>query len=361
MRSTLPKISEAVNCYESCHKNFHKPWRGWHRPAAYGEIPAQNLFEGKFTGQSVSKKDFTKDISEHGRPSTSCKPVQKAHINSSAKFDGTTTNSEFFVAPEHEQREILLRKKSKKNVETLEPLHGRVEHMTQYRQDNPGFWKHPPKQSMCAPHPDTLTLSSDTRMDLKTLHQTSYQTKWAQQPRPSTSCKKNQDYYHSNAAFDGERRHQVDFKPVPPAVQLQLCQSIDQQAASFAYAQKDGKQMKTAYNFGRAPFCAETVNQSEYFRFKKPPTQIRHGDKSERPFQPSTIKFEAVSESHARFVPQKGKPAESLKPLDSRYKQNSSGGEESKGRQPWGTTYAEEFPCRELPRRDICPAELLLA
>ena len=214
------------------------------------------------------------------------------------------------------------------------------------------------KRNMCPPHPDQLSLFNSKRLDSNTLHKLSY-IKWREQPRPSTSCKKSLEYYKSDAPFAGSSMHSTEYKPFPQTAVAAIHNDVIKNAANTSYIYKDGTEMKHVHHFGGS-FNNGYAKQSDYFNFTKLRPRVRHGDKSECLYQPSTARFNGVSENKASFIPLDGKPAESCKPLDLRFSKDKQQGTENNEKISNNTSYKDDYLSWKLPQKSICPAELLL-
>ena len=357
MRTTIPSKAPSTLNYTTTNQEMLRKWNGKCKPSAFREPPGKvPLFEGEFYGQSVAREDFNPDILTKGKPSTSCKKAETMY-QSNVTFDGSTTNTSTYKLPTIVQREPLhLKKRSINNTETMEKRIGRLQSATQYRADNPGYQHFPHKRDICPPEPDKLQLFQGKDMNLQSEQQASY-ARWNEQPKPSTSYKKMEKRVISDAKFDGQTQNMIQFQRVPIHDQVAVLKDVNRKAAEVGYVQKDGRHVKEAQNFGGS-FASTTTNKSEYFQFWKTTPRIRYGDSCEKPYQPSNATFQSQSVARASYIPLNVEPAKSFKPLDLRFQQKQSTVEKTKLES--STAYREHYPVRPLPKRNICPAELLL-
>lgn len=355
MRTTIPKVFEipAKDSYVTTNQCMLPKWDCGGRQMGYCEHPTQLYFTGNFGGKSVQREDYNATVLHKARPSTGCKREERLH----KEFYGTTTNKSVHSnLPTLVEREPLhLKKYSINNRETMKPQSGPVQKYTQYQIDNPGYVFFPPVRGMCTPAPDHLQLFYGN-FDGRTEHISSY-VKYHQPPRPRTSFKKKEARHTDGATFYDTTSMGVDYQPVPHEKQMAEFKSVGRVAAKVGNYQKDGKQMKYAQHFG-GKFTDKSVNKNDYFQFWQTRPRQRHGDKAEQLFQPSKSKLTTVSETASNYVPLNGKPAQSFKPLDTRFSEGKKF--EDKIKVEYGTAYKEHFTEKPLPRREVCQAELLL-
>ena len=346
--------------FVTTNKVLFRKWSEDGRQDAYCEPPqhAQIFLGGKFDLKSVSQADYTAEILMKGRPSTSCKKVESMY-QSNGKFTNATTNNSTYNLPKISERvQLNLRNESKKNNETLEKMHGNIQGETQYRRDNPGYHTFPLPRGICPPAMDKLSLFQG-HFNGTSEHRSNY-TNFCDPPRPRTSFKKTEKSRALSAEvkFDGSTTTQLAFQPIPIKKQKTEHMEVTQLGADISEAQKKGERVKKAQHFGLQ--CNyTTTNKNEYFQFWKTRPRVRYGDRCERVFKPSSVKFASISETRSSYVPLKASPSQSFKQaLDF-----SEGGlVRSANKAPMNsvTAYREEFPVRNLPQREVCPAEALL-
>ncbi len=332
--------------YVTVNQKMLKGWSGFHCPQAYCEPQSQQLFHGNFNGVSVSQNDFT---AHSGRPSTSCKQVAAVKV-SNAKFNDQTTNGVTYTLPKIVDKEPLcLRKNAKKNNETMDSISsGKMDTLTQYQRDNPGFSHLPLKQGLCAPLPDSLQLFTGPQLAL-TETMACFNPRQLENAFPREALKKDQQRHANGGHFDDRTSFKTDFQPIPLD---KICRT-DKQAVAIGHYQMLGAQAKLAQDFGEG-FSEETTNRVHFQPWKTRP-RVCHGDQSEQMYRPSNQPFKGKSEMRSSFiVPIVTNPSESCKPLHVRVSQQNGPSMAS------GTTYGDHFLPKPLPHRKQCPAELLL-
>ena len=306
--------------YVTMNQEMLKGWKGLHFPQPFREPLHVSFFQGKFDGQTIARKDFNPEIPIKGRPSTSFKKIEKSIVtDSDADFAKDTTNRCTYTRPQTIAREDAhLRKDGKKNRETLEPARGKVQDLTQYRIDNPGFQTRPVRRSACAPAVDSLQLFQGKR-NVISEHQASFNSGFYKNLlRPRTSFKKRGQLETNGGFFDGQTSMKTHFQPIPIEDSLAQLQEVDKLALTIGHAYKAGSQVKNDQDHGER-FSNNTTNKSHFQKWNVSP-RIRHGDKSERVYQPSTKqKFTCVSEAMSSFVPIDVKPSPIFKPIDSSF------------------------------------------
>jgi len=341
--------------YITMNQAMLKEWKGHHAPMSYGEPDAINMFSGEFNGESTFQKDYNKDVAKLGRPSTTCRLDQKLHI-SNGEFSEDTTNKISFKLPEIVSRDkIHHRNESKKNQSTLGPSGDKMESRTQYQRDNPSYrGKFPAKRPKIDPQPDTLQLFTGSHK-IVSENRASYNPDLLKDaPRPRSSCKIEETAHSNGGKFDGLTSFKNDYKPIK--LDEILAQSeIDRQAMLNARNHKHGWQARLAYDFGQG-VSHKTTNNSHFREWKVVP-RIRFGDPTEKTYYPSNAPFKETSEMRSSYVAMDSEPAESCKPLNVRFKQEQGSRQAFDG----VTAYNEHFLPKQLPSKEMCPAELLLA
>lgn len=323
----IPNIDEI-----SSKENYHAGKR-----AGFTEHPTQLYFTQKFNGKStISGDNFHADIIE--------------------KRKKIATNKKSSLPALVEKQPVYLKKQSRKHCETMQPPTGHIQKWTQYQIDNPGYIFFPQVRGICTPVPDQLQLFHGP-FDGRTENHLNY-IQFQEPPRPRTSFKKREEAHSIGATFHGSTSMGMHYQPIPIEQQITELKSVDQLAAQVGHYQKDGHQMKKAHNFG-GKFIDQSVNKSDYFQFWQTGPRTRHGDRAERVFQPSKAKLASVSESHATYVSLDGKPSESFKPLDTRFKEQLKS-EKKKIKMDYASVYKKDYKEKQLPIREICPAELIL-
>ncbi len=215
------------------------------------------------------------------------------------------------------------------------------------------------RRRMCPPHPDQLSLFQGLSMDSDTIQRVSFQ-KWNKQPKRSSSFRKKEKYCTPSIPFVGESQKKSDYKPVLDNEIAQIHQDVVARAAETANIYHGA--IQTTNDANRQTTITRPVNQTDYFQFHTLKPRIRYGDRFERlrhEYPHRTEKWSLVTDNQIRFMtPLCGKRAEICKPLDSRSSQNDA----EKEKVPFcgKTSYNDHYPIKQLPERDICPAELLL-
>ncbi len=338
-------VSIADN-YVTTNQKMLKGWTGLHYQSAYGEPESQKLFHGDFDGKSTFQNDFQ---ARSGRPSTSCKQAPTVHVSKNAEFYDETTNRITYTLPKIVEKESLhLRKHAKKNKESLSPNAnaGKMDTLSQYQQDNPGFSRLPHKQSICEPQPDTLQLFNGPQLS-QTETMACYNPRHLANAVQRESFKMDQQRHTNGGHFDDRTSFKTDFQPIP----------LDKVACTKTIGNSHmlGTQAKLAQDFGEG-FSKETTNKVHFQPWEVHP-RVCYGDRAERMFRPSNQPFKGKSETKSSFIPIATKPSESCKPLDVRFGRRSTAAYE---RMASGTTYGDHFLPKPLPYRKQCPVELLL-
>ena len=341
MRTTIPKIDEIPSKEYSTTMNQSK-WDHTGKQAGFTEHPTQLHYTGKSNGKSSNGiEDYNAAILEKGRT----KSNRSVHASLPALV---------------ERQPIYLKKQSRKHYETMTPPTGSVQKWTQYQIDNPGYIFFPQVRGICTPAADQLQLFQGN-FDGRTEHHLNF-VQFQESPRPRTSFKKREEAHNIGGVFYGTTSTGIYYQPIPIEQRVAELKSVDRLAAQVGRYQKDGQQMKKAHHFG-GKFVDESVNKSDYFQFWQIGPRKRHGDRAERMFQPSKAKIASVSESRANFITLEGKPSESFKPLNTRFKaldteQQTSG--DKKIKMDYASVYKQDFKEKQLPIREVCPAELIL-
>ncbi len=361
MRTTIPKIVEVQpdKNYTTVNESTLRKWNSNWKPVAYKEFRKGPLFAGKFQGETVTAMDFSTDAVKGGRPSTCYKA--KETKTETRKFDGKTINKTVYKLPAViEKMPLHLKNKSKGQLETMEPIEGDMDLVTQYMKDNPEYRAPLVRRRMCKPHPDKLHLFTGL-FDDRSEHKTKYTTANRKGlPFPRVSLKNNQassaHFAEKEGQFDDSTTMGAHYRPVLGTKIVSGLKEVNSIANRVSFNNKNGQQIKDVYHFG-GEFRDKTVNQTEYFQFWETSPRKRFGDSCENVYHPSTAKFEAESVTKSSFPPHRGIPAERLKPLDSRYGKSVP----EQGREMVGeTAYKSDYIPLVLPKTDLCPAEALL-
>ena len=316
-------------------KNIKPEEKAFKSDAANREPPHRLLFQGKFP-----------DVVDQGKPGTSYKKAETAHL-SDAKFDGSSSSKSIYTLPNivtEDNMPVFTKKSSKKNRESMRKSSGKMEKMTKYKTDHPGYETFPRKRQQCPPEPDKLQLFSHGKIDGIATEQQANFKKWKDQPKPSTPFYKTK-YEAPNSSFEGLTSNMDQFKPVRVEQHVAELTKTNQIAAELGYSQRDGKAVKLAQHFG-GQFTASTTNKSEYSQYWQTTPRVRYGYSYEKSYKPSPVKFCAQSEMKRHFTALDAKPAKSFKPRfhpPSKQKIENS------------TAYREDFPFRALPRREVFP------
>ena len=143
MRTTMPRIVEIRpdENYLTTNQCTLRRWESGNLSIPYKEVQEPPFFSGNFQKDTVSATTFSDSAVEGGRPSTNCKkPDKRATLGN---FNGTTTNKTAYKLPPvtfSERDPVHLKGRSKVMEETMPPTSGKMESLTQYRRDNPGFY-----------------------------------------------------------------------------------------------------------------------------------------------------------------------------------------------------------------------------
>ncbi len=231
-KSTLPRIVEIQpkENYLTTSKTHHKDWEGIHKSTPYKELQEDMFFKGEIQKDSVSKVDFSEGAVKGGKPS-SCKVAATRHAPE-GDFDGNTTNKIFYKLPVIAEREPLrLKGRSETHRETLEPVLGKINTLTQYQRDNPGFYLHTSKRWMCPPYPDKLQLFEGAFRD-QSEQKSSYRT-MPEKPAPRTSYKVNSlaTYPLEGGKFYDHTTNKVNFQRIPSKERFVEAQAVNDAAA----------------------------------------------------------------------------------------------------------------------------------
>lgn len=330
MRSTLPRLVELPPSkgFLTTNQLLLGKWAGQQRcrPKGYKELQEPPFFSGHFQKKSVACEDFSRAALNGGRPGTSCKPENTRHAPE-GDFDDTTTHRTTYTQPKTGQKDPpQLRGQSRVAEETMEPALGRMESLTQYREDNPGFEFRTSRRWLC-PHPDNLKLFKGRSFVDMSEHRSSYRPRKAVggENLPTGTLEKNQ-----------------------PDAGLP-------KGGKIRFDEASGPQDKMTVDNRERAFDGKGVNQTDYFRFSKTTPRVRYGDRCEHVYHPSEKQFDAESETRAKYLALRGKPAEIFKPLDERFHSEAP---KYSNRLSELTAYRNNFAPRPHPPRERCPAEV---
>lgn len=174
MRTTMPRIVEVRpdENYLTTNQCTLRRWRGDNPSISYKEVQEPPFFSGEFQKDTVSAADFSASAVVGGRPSTNCKrPAKREAL---ACFNGSTTNKAVYKLPAISERDpVCMKGRSQVMEETMAPTCGKMESLTQYRWDNPGFYFKTSRRSVPPPYMDKLALF-DGKLDDKSEHVTSF-------------------------------------------------------------------------------------------------------------------------------------------------------------------------------------------
>ena len=340
-----------ADSYVTMNQKMLKEWPDYHCPQSYGEPITAPFFQGEFDGKTVFQNDFKKDVILFGRPSTSFKKSETTHVKNAAFHSETTNKSDYKLPQIFTREQVHLRQDAKKNKETMDTSNEKMDALTQYQRDNPGFRHLPVKQCLLAPQPDNLKLFAGPQQTI-TENQANYKY-FQNAPRPRTTCKKKQQHHANSGQFDDRTSFKTDFQPIPLEEMMAQAQ-IDKQAAAIGATYKMGAQAKQAQDYGHR-FTGKTTNSVHFQQWNVSP-RIRHGDRSEITYRPSNHPFNVKSETSTNFVPMTVRPSKSCKPLDVHFGQQSSLCQAMAST----TSYGDHFLPKPLPPKEQCPAELLL-
>ncbi len=123
----------------------------------------------------------------------------------------------------------------------MDPSNGKMDALTQYQRDNPGFRHFPVKLGALTPQPDNLQLFAGPQQTI-TENRASYKC-LENAPRPRTSCKKEQQRHANSGQFNDRTSFKTDYQPIP--LEKMLAQAeIYKQAAAIGATYKMGLPVK---------------------------------------------------------------------------------------------------------------------
>lgn len=304
MRTTMPRIVEVEpkECFLTTNQCHLKEWNGKNQSIAYKELQEPPFFSGNFQKETVTATDYSGAAVEGGRPGTNCKKIPIRQYP--GDFYDSTTNKETYKLPIIDKRDpVHLKGHSQVMEETMEPVTGKMETLTQYQHDNPGFYFRTSKRSAPPPILEKLVL-------------------------------------FKGALNDGSE-HTTRFKDMTPSM---ATSGVDE-TVEF-----DGEKKQQQLN--------DSINKTDYFQFWKTKPRIRYGDSCERVYHPSQRKFDAETETRASFPPiRNGKAAKLCESLDVRF-----GNKAPKHPRTFDgkTAYKRDYAPRPFPKAEICPVEAML-
>ena len=208
---------------------------------------------------------------------------------------------------------------------------------------------------MCPPFPDQLFLFRGKPLSSDTEQRVAY-PKWNNQPL-TLSCKQEEKYTISDAPFVGESLLKSDYQPVLHEDIAMIHLDVNARAAETAEIYRHGMHIERGKC--KPTVWERPVNQTEYFQFNRLKPRVRYGDRFERLYHNyphQSDQWDAITETQACFVPKQGKRSETCKPLDVRITED---GNSYDGTFHGDTSYHDDYIVRELPKRNICPAELI--
>ena len=298
METTLPNNPGRFDNLETSHQQLYKPWPGFHRPYGYCEPLQSPMFQGKFSGLTVTMQDYPQ------------KPLCRPRTCYKREEEGILPNA----------NKVLVTGKAFKLPE-----------ITDY-----------PKLQNCSTKSTSLKACISSK---ENTYQHHLDKALSMTPHPRNGI------CHSLPCRNSEVCDTLNSKPV----RKELNEQLDDATVS-AVGGNNGPSAQTL----DGKMSERAANRSEYFQFSTTTPHIRHGDKSEREFRPSEAKFVGVSENHSMFVSYTGKSTQLVKPPLGRqpnYQPANPTGEE-----PFtaNTTYHHYFPIRSLPEHQICLAEQML-
>lgn len=312
MKTTMPRIVEVKpdENYLTTNQCTLKKWSGSNRSVPYKELQEPPFFTGKFQKKTVTSVDYSGTAVKGGKPSTTCKK-QLTWQAPEEGFDGCTTNKMAYKLPIIGQRGPMhIKGRSQVMEETMEPSTGKVESLTQYRRDNPGFLFKTSRRTVPQPQLEKLVL------------------------------------FRGPLINQSEQRVSFKEPSMPPLQRIQSGYSAVEKASRDKIPQRriDGK--------------PDSINKTEYFQFWETTPRVRHGDNSERVYRPSEQRFVAESETSASFPPiAGGKASKVCEPLDVRFGNKApKHGHTFSGQ----TAYNGDYTPRPLPKAEVCPAEAVL-
>ncbi len=359
MRTTLPQIVEVgpEDVYCTTNQESLKYYPGKCRSYGYKELQEKPFFTGNVETFTTTKKDF-RSI-ENAEPSKSCKKIEE--YKPGGKFEGKTTNNTAFKLPPIAKKRVVFRKNNSQTMmETMEPSNRSSSYVTQYQNDTNELPEIIKRRGYTLPEQDKLNLFNG-KFDPKTVHRSTFD-KIDKLPPVIHNQKRANDISDLNPMnkegekFYNETTTNTHFQPV--SVKEQQLGISEAKEIHFKISQenKGSNNIKISQNFGIGQ-DTKTINQSEYFKFKKAPPRKIHGDRAERLYFPSSSKFNTCSETKDSFVVKIGKRADPYKPLDKRFQKkvplysNKMASE---------TSYKSDFVPLPLPAPELCPAEQLI-
>lgn len=315
MRTTMPRIVEVEpdENYQTTNQCTLRKWSGNKHSVPYKELQEPRFFTGKLQKKTVTAVDYSGAAVEGGKPSTTCKKKLTWHAPEK-RFDGLTTNKVVYKLPTVSERgTVHIKGQSQVMEETMEPRTGKMELLTQYRRDNPGFFFKTSRRSVPPPQLVKLALFK--------------------------------------GPLGNQSEQQVELSSSMPPLK-------DNQLGSHAmekrvFSSGDNKIEQRPVNKE-----SDSINKTEYFQFWETTPRIRHGDSSERVYHPSQRGFVAESETRASFPPiVGGKASKACEPLDLRFGNKApKHGHTFSGE----TAYSKDYTPRPLPKAEVCPAEVML-
>lgn len=212
------------------------------------------------------QSDFSSSVVQGARPSTSCKKQDDCYQSNAPFQSDTTAHSDFLPPAAGVKVPVQSKRRSKKNVETMqwsrEPKKAGVQR-TQPKAATGPF----PKVPICLTVPPGVNLSHVTHRlkgPAQTISQATYVKSWAGQPKLRTSYKIKEHYSLNPAPFKGESSTLSHFRAVSPRQQDALLREVDCRAAELSHLQQLGVGVKRASNFATGAVCSDTTTQQDF-------------------------------------------------------------------------------------------------
>lgn len=322
MHTTMPRIIEVLpnENYLTTNQCTLRKWSGKNQSIGYKELQEPPFFAGKFQNQTVSADNFSSSAIEGGRPGTNCKKVSR-HLPDGG-LDGRTTHKMAYKLPTLTERgPVHLKGHSQVMEETMDQQTGKMESLTQYQRDNPGFYFKTSRRCLSPPHLEKLELFKG-RLDDKSQHKASFKIL----KELSRSFPSIKDSYPGRRGDRNDRTLSKSFT-----------------TPNVIFKNKNKQHDKDS-----------VLHKTELW---DPTPQVHHSDNSERVYHPSKTRFVAESETTASFPAVQAKASEACQPLDVRFGRK---GNKSKNTFTEETSYKIDYKPRPLRKPDICPAKAML-
>ena len=354
MGASLLPLRDVTPIYTTTNEEmFPYSWQHMKcRQQRFLEPPSEFLFRGKFDGETIFRSDY--GVPKSFVPRTSLKQKQ-VPCASTAKFEDSTTNKSAYKLPSlGEKAQIHKKTASRKSEETMARREGRMQDITQYRYDNPGYTLPPYRRGMSLPSIDQLNIFLGRCQNWESEQRANYVL-----TKPETGCKsfkKEEKYIPPTVSFVATSSNANDFQPIDQETRNREMRERALLAAYIGLTDKYGRVMKEVQSFG-GEFNAGTTYK-KMFAYPEPGRpRILHGDRHEKTFHPTQEKFNMESETKTQFQkpPRITRPVVSFKPkvvVPDR-------GTKAKGAD-YSTMYKQSYVVQPFPNPTVCPAQGIL-